>query len=60
MSVQHGGQEQRVAAGHHVEGGQGKQIRLDFAAAVHHLYEARQCIEKLVVSVAIPGEEECI
>lgn len=49
-----------MAAGHHVEGGQGEQILLGFAAAVHHLYKACQCVEEVVLSVAIPGEEECI
>lgn len=60
MRVQHGGQEQRMAAGHHVEGGQGEKILLGFAGAVHHLYKACQCVEEVVLSVAIPGEEECI
>lgn len=49
-----------MAAGHHVESAQGKQILLDFATAVHHLYKACQCVEEVVVSVAIPGGEECI
>lgn len=61
VRVQHGGQEQGMAAGHHVQGGQRKQVLLDFAAAtaaVHHLYEASQCVEKVIVSVAIPAEEK--
>lgn len=59
MRVQHGGQEQGVAAGHHVKGGQWEQIFLDVAAAVHHLEEASECVDKVLVSVAIPagGEE---
>lgn len=47
-----------MAAGHHMKGGQRKQILLDFAAAVHHLYEAAQCVKKVLVSVAIPEEEK--
>lgn len=47
-----------MAAGHHMEGGQRKQILLDFATTIHHLYEASQCVEKVIVPVAMPAEEK--
>lgn len=49
-----------MAAGHHMKGGQWKQILLEFAAAVHDLDEASQCVEKVVVSVAISAEVKSI
>lgn len=58
VRVQHGGQEQRMAAGHHVQGGQRYQILLDFTATIHQFQQVAQSVQKVLISVAISAEGE--
>lgn len=59
IKVQHGGQKQRMAVGHHVNSGQRYQILLDLTAAVHQLQQAAQRAQKVVISVAISAADKC-
>lgn len=58
IRVQHGGQEQRMAAGHHVKGGQRYQIHLDFTATVHQFQQVAQCVQKVVISETVSTVQE--
>lgn len=58
IRVQHGGKEQRVAADHHVKGGQRYQILLDIGSDIHQLQQGFQAVQEMLISVAIPEVEE--
>lgn len=60
IRVQHGGQEQGMAAGHHVKGGQRYQILLGSTATVNNFQQVAQRVQKVVISVAISTVEECL
>ena len=58
IRVEHGGQEERMAAGHHVKHRQRDQILLDFTVSVHHFQQAAQSVQEVMISVPISREEE--
>ena len=60
VRLQHGGQEEGVAADHHVNGGEWEEVlgrRAPLSLHVHQLHKVPQGAQEVLVLVAVPGAE---